>query len=274
VAAGIDIAYVSLKQRRQINLSRVGEDSGFGPIPGNPEGSVELEGEATAVGSNLGILISPTDRWQFGISLRSRLHAEEENGRADFTIPVPAFQPFFPDGWVRTEVDLPPVLRAGILARPLPQWNIEFDAVWTGWSTIDQLVVEFEQGLPVARDTTEFLWDDSFTYNLGTEYRWSDFAFRGGYTLDLSPIPDSTISPILPDGTRQWFSLGIGYGALPWKLDFAYTIILINRLKENDFGGQYSSAGSPPVIPAIDARANGEYSTNTHLVGFSVSHYF
>src|SRR3989344_910140 len=266
IAGGLDIAHVTLRQRRQINLSRVGENAGLVPLSGNPEGSVELSGDATSVGSNVGLLITPSDRWQIGASLRSRLHAEENNGHADFTIPVPALQPFFPDGKVRTEIDLPPVLRTGVLVRPLPQWNVELDVIWTGWSTIDRLVVEFAPGLAMPRGTTDFSWENSLTYNLGTEYRWPSFALRGGYTFDYSPIPDDTISPLLPDGTRHWFSLGIGYNPPRWNIDLAYTLILIRRLKENNFGEQYSSSGAPPAILPIDARANGGYRNFTHVV--------
>jgi len=275
VAGGLNFASVKLTERRQINLSNVGENPlvGVGPLPGNPEGSVELEGDASGLGYNLGALVVPSDRWQLGLSFRSRVHAEMKNGHADFTIPFAPFAPLFPDGGVRTELDLPPSLRAGVLFRPTPQWNIEGDATWTGWSSLDQMVVTFDQPSPPP-DTTSFLWDDVMAYSIGAQYRPSTIALRGGYTLDFSPIPDDTIGPILPDGNRHWFSFGVGYEGPRWSTDLGYHLILFRRLKDNQFGDSFSSAGAPPAIPSIDARANGKYRTVVHSVVLSAVYRF
>lgn len=273
LATGLNLAYVTVKQRRQINLSRVGEDIGIGPLPGNPEGSVSLDGSTTAVGFNAGVLIGPSELWRVGLNFRSRIHAEINDGHADFDIPVPAFQPAFPDGRVQTEVDLPPVLGAGILLRPRPNWNLEFDAVWTGWKTIDQLVVSFEQGLPVPSETTDFLWDNSMAYSIGTEYHWAPYVFRAGYTYDFTPVPDETVSPIIPDGNRQFFSVGAGVLGELWDLDFAYQLLLFERVKNNIAGDGFSSVGGPG-IPAIDARANGRYESYSHTLVLSLRRHF
>ncbi|MEW6682403.1 MAG: outer membrane protein transport protein [Nitrospirota bacterium] len=271
VAGGVNVAYVKLTERRQINLSRVGEDAGFGPVPGNPEGAVEVEGDAVGFGYNLGTTIAPNDRWQIGLTYRSEVRADLNDLEADFTIPSGPFTPFFPDGEAETTITLPPSVRAGVLFRPIPQWNIEGEAIWTGWSTIDQLVIRFDEGLPPpGTDTTLLLWDDAMAYGVGTQYEWSNFAVRGGYTLDYSPIPDNTVSPILPDGTRHWFSAGAGYKASRWSADLGYHLILFQRVKDNQYGSNFSSAGSPPAIPAIDARANGTYRTVVHSVVLSV----
>jgi long-chain fatty acid transport protein len=271
VAAGMNVAYVKLTERRQINLSRVGEDAGFGPVPGNPEGAVEVEGDTVGYGYNLGTVITPSDRWQLGLTYRSSVRADLKDAHADFAIPVAAFAPFFPDGDAEAEITLPPTVRAGALFRPTPKWNIEANAVWTGWSTIDQLVLKFDQALPPpGTDTTALLWDDAMAYGVGTQYEWSKFVVRGGYTLDYSPIPDSTASPILPDGTRHWFSAGAGYRAARWTVDLGYHLILFERVKDNQYGSNFSSTGAPPAIPAIDARANGRYETVVHSLVLSV----
>lgn len=262
VAAGLNVAYVKFTERRQINLSQV--------IPGNPEGAVEVEGDTVGYGYNLGATITPSNQWQLGLTYRSKVRADINDAHADFTIPPGPLTPSFPDGEAETRITLPPSVRAGVLFRPTPRWNVEADATWTDWSTIDQLVVKFDQGLPPpGSDTTLLLWDDAMAYGVGTQYQWADFALRGGYTLDYSPIPDSTASPILPDGTRHWFSAGAGYKASQWSVDLGYHLILFHRVKDNQYGSNFSSTGAPPAIPAIDARANGTYRTNVHVVVLS-----
>jgi long-chain fatty acid transport protein len=203
------------------------------------------------------------------------LHAEIKDGSADFSTPPPALssalQAAFPDGRIRTEIDLPPSVRTGLLARPAANWNVEFDAVWTGWSSVDELVVDFKEGLPVPRDPTPFSWQDSMAYSVGTEYRWSPWILRAGYTYDLAPIPDDTLNPILADGDRQWFSTGVGYRRGNWRFDLAYQYILFSRSKQNELGAAGSSAGTPPAIPSIDARANGTYSSRVSVLGLGAS---
>lgn len=280
LAGGLNFASIKLVERRQINLSDVGETpppggAGVGPLPGNPEGSVELEGDASGFGYNLGALVTPSEQWQFGVSFRSRVHAEVKDGHADFTIPVAPFAPAFPDGGARTEVDLPPSVRAGVVFRPTPKWNIEGDAVWTGWSAMDRLDVEFDQGFPFpGTDTTRFSWDNAMAYSIGTQYRLARLALRGGYMFDVSPIPDDTVGPILPDGARHWFSLGVGYEERRWSTNLAYELILFNRLKANQFGQEFSSTGAPPAIPSIDAGANGRYETRAHVITVNLIRHF
>jgi long-chain fatty acid transport protein len=254
VAVGVNVSVVNLKYRRALNLAA------FGPT--TPEGDVSLRGDARALGFNGGVLITPSPWWRVGASLRSRLHAEVKDGHADFSVPAP-LSAAFADGPIRTEVDLPPSLRLGVFLQPTPMWNVEFDAAWTGWSTIDRLTVGFENGLP--DDTTPFSWENAMAYSLGTEYRWTAFRIRGGYTYDVTPIPDETVSPLLPDGNRQWWSVGVGTTGERWSLDAAYQFIVFDRVKANTFGSGFSSAAPP-----IDARANGSYRSHAHVIGVSM----
>jgi long-chain fatty acid transport protein len=149
----------------------------------------------------------------------------------------------------------------------LPAWNVEVDAAWTGWSTIDRLNIEFSNGLPP--DRTDFLWGDSMTYSIGTEYRGSSVRARAGYTYDATPIPDGTISPLLPDGNRQWIAVGLGAERERWVVDGAYQLALFERTKDNAIGDRFNS-----TVPAIDARANGRYRTRAHVFGVSVAYRF
>lgn len=270
VAGGPDFALVRVEQRRRINLSQVGETVGIGPLAGNPEGSVELNGDATAVGFHGALLLRPVNIVRLGLNFRSRLHAKIDDGRVTFDVPVPAFQSAFPDGNARTEVTLPPLLGAGIWVELLRNWTVEFDATWTGWSTIDRLTVEFDQGLPVPSETTDFSWDDTMTYSVGTEYRINAMVFRGGYTFDFTPIPDETVGPVIADGNRQFFTFGVGVERALWSASVGYQLLLFERAKRNDTGAAYSSVGSLPTIPPIDARANGLYESYSHtfVIGF------
>jgi len=259
VAGGLHYSEVKLSERRAINLAV--------QVPGAPEGTVSVEGDAQALGYSGAALVTPSPQWQIGVSYRSRANAEVNDGQADFTVPA-LFAGTFSDGPIRTEVTLPPSLRTGLVFRPGAAWNIELDATWTGWSTIDQLAIQFANGLQP--DVTTLGWRDSMTYSLGVEYHLSgSVSLRGGYLYDLTPIPDDRANPLIPDADRQGVSFGFGLTSSRWVLDAGYQFLWFEREKENDFGSRSNSS-----VPPIDARANGLYRSNAHVVGVSLGYGF
>lgn len=252
LGGGIGLSYVRVEQRKALDLAAL-----FGPP--SPEGSAEVTGDGYARNFHLGALWLASEVWSLGVSYQSRIHAELNDGNVDFT--TPGFEALFPDGRARSEIDLPPTLRLGVLVRPVSKWNVELDAVWTGWSTLDRVVVTFDSGLPP--DQTNFGWKNSLTYNLGTEYRLTEYSFvRGGFSYDATPIPSHTVGPLLPDGDRRWFSLGGGYDARGLKTDFSYNLIRFDRGKANNVGASSSTT--------TNNSANGFYKTMAHGIALSL----
>ena len=88
-----------------------------------------------------------------------------------------------------------------------------------------------------------------------------DFAkgwvFRTGYTFIECPIPDSTVTPILPDTDRHIIGLGVGYsiGGHAVDLSYAYTL----------YDGKISFPGS---------TAPGTYEIDSNLIGLTYSYSF
>jgi long-chain fatty acid transport protein len=248
---GVQYFHVKLAERRALNLATIGE------------GAVSVSGDARALGYNAAVLVVPSARWQLGLSYRSRVNAEINDGWADFTVPA-LVAPSFPDGEIRTALTLPPSLRAGLMVRPRPDWNIEVDATWTGWSTVDRMEVQFTGGLPP--EVRTFGWRDAIAYSIGTEYHLSPTVrLRGGYLYDFSPIPDQQATPLIPDADRQGVSVGVGVDAAGWTLDAGYQFLLFERIKENSVGSNSNS-----TVPPIDARANGRYRSTAHVLGMGV----
>lgn len=87
------------------------------------------------------------------------------------------------------------------------------------------------------------------THNLrlGTEWRFSELSFRGGYALYSSPYADN-----LNDGKRQSFSLGLGYSFGYSNIDFAY----VRWLKNEDYY-MYSSENFQPN--AVENSYTGQH---------------
>lgn len=61
-------------------------------------------------------------------------------------------------------------------------------------------------------------------FRAGTEWRFSNFSFRGGYALYGSPYANN-----LNDGKRQMYSGGIGFKTSNYAIDFAYVYSVMNE---------------------------------------------
>jgi long-chain fatty acid transport protein len=57
--------------------------------------------------------------------------------------------------------------------------------------------------------TIEELYENSWQYRFGVERRIGQaWAVRGGYYYDSTPAPAASVSPLLPDSSRNGFCLG------------------------------------------------------------------
>lgn len=84
-------------------------------------------------------------------------------------------------------------------------------------------------------------------FRLGTEWRFEQFSFRGGYALYSSPYADN-----LNDGARQSISFGLGYNFGHNSIDFAY----VRWLKNEDYY-MYSSENFQPN--AVENTYTGQH---------------
>jgi hypothetical protein len=101
-------------------------------------------------------------------------------------------------------------------------------------------------------------WKNASCFRLGGEYRFNDsWAVRLAGIYDQSPIPDSTVSPDLPDANRVVFATGVGYRypKLGLRADLGYELVWFMERTA------LTSDGNP--FPA-------NYKTVAHLIGISL----
>ena len=201
LGAGMDLVPAEVRLTRDIPF-------------GTDVGSAALSGSAFGLGGRAGLSYRPSalPALSLGLTYRSPVLLKFR-GDADFDAP-PAYRGSLPpDGGVHTSVTLPQMLIFGVSVAPLPEWDIELDATWRGWSSYDSLDVELPDGQVQSsrRD-----WKDSYTLRLGTEYtfdkRWSA---RLGAIWDQTPIPSTTLDFQLPDVNRIDLSAGFGAQITP-----------------------------------------------------------
>lgn len=201
LGAGVDLVPAEVRLTRDIPF-------------GTDVGSAALSGSAFGLGGRAGLSYRPSalPALSLGLTYRSPVLLKF-TGDADFDAP-PAYRGSLPpDGEVHTSVTLPQMLIFGVSVAPLPEWDVELDASWRGWSSYDSLDVELPDGQV---QSSRKDWKDSYTLRIGTEYTFDKrWAARLGLIWDQTPVPSTTLDFQLPDVNRIDLSAGFGAQITP-----------------------------------------------------------
>lgn len=264
---GVDLVPATVKLERVI-------------IFGDTEGSATLGGDAFGVGGRLGVQYRPEAVPQLGLGLswRSQVNLDFD-GDGDFDIEAPFRGSLPPDGPISTSIKLPQQVGFGVSFNPIPELQIEGNAIWIDWSKFKELRIE----LPGGSETVAVQnYEDQVTLRFGAEYTFPKYgaAVRLGYLYDPTPIPTSTATAQLPDADRHDFTVGGSYNfgdygvhlgllyvipskqttddtpnAPVFKAEYEVTAFVASLSLSGTFGGPYHS--SPPPAsnePALARR--------------------
>ncbi len=208
-AAGLDVLYSKVQiQRRSLRI-----------LPPLTEIKNDFEGDGVGFGYNLGLLYEPMEGVKFGASYRSEIKVTHSGD-----LNVSLIDPVGGDA----DVVFPPSVTWGIAYSRLKPFVFEFDVTWTGWSTYKSLNLNLNQPIPgTFPGTTTYAisqeknWNDAWAFRFGGNYEIKPgMKARIGYIYDLTPVPNSTFDPTVPDANRHIFTLGgdIRSAGLLWGL--------------------------------------------------------
>lgn len=211
----------------------------------------KLEGDDVAWGYNVGIHAQLTPTISLGARYLSELEFNYHDATSGFTqvntgltlaannpLGAPAgtslddvLRPQFAAGGpltqrpVSTTINHPAQAQVGLGFTGLPNTTVNLDYAWVGWSAFDELPVDFGGTAPTPPDRVLIEdYEDSWAVRGSVDY-----AFRNGWSAQAgvhyvnTPVPDVTVTPLLPDMDRWNFAggLGIPFGQR-WALDLAY----------------------------------------------------
>lgn len=216
----------------------LGDDNGevlFPASGGDPEGRLEVSGSAFGVGATVGIQGTLIEHLKLGFTYRSAVDLNFD-GEARFTLPanVPAeVAQSFPDQGGTASITIPHSFNFGV-GWEMDTWTVEFVTQLTLWDSFQELALNFETGRPVATDSAPRLWSVVPFFKLGGEYRLDALALRLGVGYDVTPTPDRTVEPGLPDGNRFLLSTGVGYDFGPVQLHATYMVLFLEGRELTD----------------------------------------
>ena len=221
--------------RLQWNVAKLQQAMG-GPDPGDapintttapqyrygnmPPASVNLKGDSElALGFNVGVLWDINEKWNVGLSYRSKMNMHVTAGDAQVeyadeqarqllgsTLDVINYTNF------DASMPCPYVLTAGVSYKPIPRLELAFDAQLNGWKTYKELNIDFanldkpfDQNLPKN-------YRNAMTYHIGAQYAMTDrLDLRAGLMIDTNPCNLDYYNPETPGMTKIEPSVGLSF---------------------------------------------------------------
>jgi long-chain fatty acid transport protein len=218
------------------------------------EGQAQLEGKADGIGYNVGINLKATDALHFGISYRSQVDMDVENGTANFNVPA-SVQANFPNTSFTSTLPLPEVLSIGVGYKPLERLTMQLDFNLVGWQAYDTLGFNYAQNTASLQDTrAPRLYKNTMAVRLGGNYQATDkLGLMAGTAYDPSPARDNYISPDLPDANRIILSGGFSFKPVEkltilGAVEYSTSEKRQGTYSEANFSGTYQSKA---IIPSI-----------------------
>jgi long-chain fatty acid transport protein len=173
---------------------------------------VELSGKAIGYGFNAGIHAKLSEQLAVGLSYRSQVNMNLNNGYATFTVPS-SLEPNFPSGKFTSSLPLPSVTTLGLAFKPSEKFAAVLDINQVGWKAYDTLAFDYEQNTASLADTKSARnYKDIFAFRGGFSYRVMeemDVRLGGGY--GFSPVQNGYVTPETPDKNRAYYTFGWTY---------------------------------------------------------------
>ncbi|NGP89605.1 OmpP1/FadL family transporter [Fodinibius halophilus] len=224
----------------------------------SPEGTFTLNGELEkpAYGYHAGILYEPVKDVTLGFTYRSEVTTTFEGDATFENLNVG----FPSEAKGSAEITMPSSYVIALNVKPIDGLSTELDYVWWGWSSYDELAINFDQSIPALGGSTivnERNYNNSWQLRFGAEYTKigvEGLTLRGGIAYDENPIKDRYVDPTLPDSDRWLFSGGVSYNLTDYlAIDAAYIFIRANQRKvtnthEGGIDGVYTTYANLPSL--------------------------
>lgn len=261
LAVGADLVISTLQLKRNTLLFNTA------PGTGTEVGEVELKGTSgVELGFTAGLMYQK-DKLGLGIMYRHSVSNKVKDGDAKFKFlnsldakTLAIAQGILVDQKVNAELDYPNYFVSGIHYMFTEKFGAEFDFAWYGWAVFDEIVLTFDD--PRLDQTLPENYENSIQLRVGAHYELNEnFSLRAGYIYDETPQPIESVSPLLPDDTRNDYTVGFGYKNGNFRVDGGYMYVDIGERTTVEDG-----------IGKNDNGFNGTYNSNANLFFLSIGY--
>jgi long-chain fatty acid transport protein len=198
-----------------------------------PDGQLRLNTSGNSWGWQLGVLLKPHKKHQFGFYFRSPVHLKlkgqikVENATIGGNFETGAY----------TKLNLPLNFTWAYAFKPNDRTTIEADFGFTRWSIFKRLYINadpvnpFDDAILAALGRVDTDYRNGFSLQLGGNHQLTKkLTLRGGSWFFWTPVPKTHFRPAVPDSNRLGFSLGASYEVFKHLLfDAAYSNVFVLR---------------------------------------------
>ncbi|KPZ57026.1 Long-chain fatty acid transport protein precursor [Pseudoalteromonas sp. P1-13-1a] len=247
---GLNYIYADATVIRKVGANASGIDFGAD--------AVNLQGDDTGLGLNVGLMYQLDENSRFGFNYRSETDITFEG---DFSndLPVAAGGTGGAKLPGSVELTLPAIAEFSGSHQLDEKLGVHYSVLWTGWSSFESL--EAQVTAPTGDKFVAFekqeQFDDAFRYSIGADYQYNeDLLLRAGVAFDESPVSQTHLSISIPDTDRFWFSVGGNYAIdKQSNVDLGVSVVrgkTQNFTETDDSGSQwgFESKGHAVVIGA------------------------
>jgi long-chain fatty acid transport protein len=276
IGGGVNLVYGDIVFSNAVDFGTIcaglpgGIGAGCAGIQSN-DGFAELTGDNGSdpgYGFNFGLQYAVNDSTTLGVAYRSEVDLDFK-GTADFTLPanagiISAATGQFVDTPISAGVTLPASLALSS-AHKSGKVTYLVDVTWTGWSSFDELRIDYENAAQADSVTTED-WNDTIRYSAGMDYQYSDsMILRTGVAYDETPIPSAERRTArVPGNDRTWLSFGLTYIMDDdLTIDVGYSHLFVDDSRINNTL-ETSSA-------ALNSTLTGEYSGSVDILSVQLN---
>lgn len=298
IGVGVNYQYLDATFTSNANYSAalLSAAAANGIAPGSPtfnaiaqatrglQSNVEVDGDDSAWGWNIGVLFEFAPEQRIGAHYRSALKYEV-GGNVSFANPtLPTLPPALAgvvgalangvntqvlyNSSVRSSIELPEIVNVSYFGRLDERWDLMADVQYTGWSSIETLTFTRGNGQPL--QTTVEHFRNAWRVALGANYRFdAQWLLRGGVAWDQSPVQDGWRTVRLPDSDRTWLALGARYRPDPkWWVDVGAAYIWVRSGDIDEIGS--SNFGMPPSA-AQSGRVSGSFDNSVVVLSVQLT---
>jgi long-chain fatty acid transport protein len=249
-----------------INYGNLELTRGLIPAFGPPD-LLKFKGDDFSYGFNAGLLWQPHEQWSFGANYRSAATSDFEGTSTYSSTALNS------SAHTKASAPFPQIITAGVSFRPTPKWNLEFDADYTDWSTVNTITFEGTKNLHIGSaigipdfDLPQQLdWHGSWLYEFGvTRYLDNGWFVSAGYFYSGETTPTKTYTPAVPDTVLHVGSLGFGHSGERWTWAVAAQIIAgparkVTDSQPNPFSGETANGSYQLFVPTVSVSLSYKF---------------
>ncbi|UMZ10355.1 outer membrane protein transport protein [Pseudomonas sp. MPFS] len=223
----------------------------FAPTLGKNDGRVNVKGDDTAIGYNVGIIVQPTESTRLGLTYHSKVKYELDGHTNISGIGFGAYN----GNRYKASLDIttPEIVDFSITQKLDDQWTVYAGSTWTRWSRLKDITVNNEgvparlggTAGPIGTSVEQQNWHDTWASAIGVSYKLNkEWVLRSGLSVDQAPTNNTDRSVRIPTGDRKAISFGAGYSPTD---DLTFDVA-VSYLKEEDV--KVNRTGKGPAYSA------------------------